>query len=1291
MSGSTGSPVEVAVHLLADTLGTPDSPERAEPLSRLIAHLKKEPHVLVARPDIVTEIVPLLESADDGVVVLMIEFVEDVGYRIEGMGDVKWDTISSSALVIAPLLSSPSTIIQKRALLWLATIYPAAYWRACSDPPAFSSTWPVFTRMKDTTRALLDSENDGVRVAGIKVLQVLAVVHSSGSSSAPDDLSLDTVPAGHPYLVPTQLKQEGLAAFNALMEVGSSHEFTLTSTTAAIHGLLLLSRARPTFLPHLATLLLSLSRTPVPNTWPTAQQRGYAKMCKNGLVGCIRMVASSDASNTAEPPWANDVLGQLVAMGIKPWELPPRFVPRAKEMERARHASMNAKRARSAANVANGSGGELEQGAQGVKRPRLDATSAAQQPQLPLPLAPPSLPVQAPPLSSLPFALPSRPVHPSLPALSIPVLAAALSAQFGIFPNPPPALPVTLGGIDWSRVGVDRLVEVVVKGLREATDLQMSAARQALNSRPNFTTPIQAIVPTPTPLPTATISARDPRRRDPRLAARETRESTPSMDQASTIDALKQIAGSVASFGAAPATQQQQYFVPQSLPTIGANASGASSAASQERDLAAVVPDISLSVPTSLPLPLDLPSSIPSAPLSSYLVLPPAPTPQESRQIRLDALKRLLDAEESMVGKRFATARGMWQVVVGRVVSGGLKVAKDAKLKEEDGMDVDLDEDELKLRKAMENMLVDHVCKDWRARNELVILYLHQIYRLRPQQYLALFHSLMIRLPTIIPTADQAKFLTKFLVDAPEVDKKALDILQKFVEETRVGFGGKATGKVNASAVGVAVVVSAMRDLVVLRPAVREWCIEGLLEFCSSPESATRKSAIIAIRRWYPENAFVSPIAEKFALEQLESVATLSTTEHTDTMETDGSEVKKENADGSSAGVTRDDEGMRIDILRRVELAFALSSRRHELLRNIFALFCRIISVYQRIILTEIEPLIRSVGMGSTVLLDLIKTPPKGAEKLVVKVVEVLVDRNAKPSKELVDAVRSSRTDDDLSPQLLLPIIAYLPKVDVFRYLPKIVNILEGDTPNREIVKAAFIRLVIAGGVDADGSQTAPAALTTRGSDKGVLTAAELLVHLHNMEEPANGGVVIKRIVEATQVCLDTTNVFTQEVLAVVLQQLVDQTKIPTVFMRTLMQAVTKYKGLVGFAMGLLTRLIGKRVWTDKTLWEGFVRCCRITQPQSFQVLLQLPKPQLQDILTRTTDMRPKLVQYINSLPPAQRNTVRIANLLPVLMDIPSHAGLNGRIQVTQTGQILTMASPPQGGVSGPATLQTQA
>ena len=81
---------------------------------------------------------------------------------------------------------------------------------------------------------------------------------------------------------------------------------------------------------------------------------------------------------------------------------------------------------------------------------------------------------------------------------------------------------------------------------------------------------------------------------------------------------------------------------------------------------------------------------------------------------------------------------------------------------------------------------------------------------------------------------------------------------------------------------------------------------------------------------------------------------------------------------------------------------------------------------------------------------------------------------------------------------------------------------------------------------------------------------------------------------EATNICFDAKEIYTPEILATVLQQLVDQSKLPTLLLRSIIQSVTTYRDLSGFVNSILMRLIMKKIWTYPKLWDGFIRCCTV-------------------------------------------------------------------------------------------------
>ena len=71
---------------------------------------------------------------------------------------------------------------------------------------------------------------------------------------------------------------------------------------------------------------------------------------------------------------------------------------------------------------------------------------------------------------------------------------------------------------------------------------------------------------------------------------------------------------------------------------------------------------------------------------------------------------------------------------------------------------------------------------------------------------------------------------------------------------------------------------------------------------------------------------------------------------------------------------------------------------------------------------------------------------------------------------------------------------------------------------------------------------------------------------------------LISRFLLATTLCFNERAIYTHDVLAVVIQQLVDINPIPVLFMRTVLQALTLYPRMVSFVMNTLQRLITKQV-----------------------------------------------------------------------------------------------------------------
>ncbi|RXN22682.1 symplekin isoform X1 [Labeo rohita] len=257
------------------------------------------------------------------------------------------------------------------------------------------------------------------------------------------------------------------------------------------------------------------------------------------------------------------------------------------------------------------------------------------------------------------------------------------------------------------------------------------------------------------------------------------------------------------------------------------------------------------------------------------------------------------------------------------------------------------------------------------------------------------------------------------------------------------------------------------------------------------------------------------------------------------------------------------------------------------------------------------------MGMSSPDLLLLVENCPKGAETLVTRL---------PPSPELVERVRDLYHKRVPDVRFLIPVINGLEKNEVIQALPKLIKL------NPIVVKEVFNRLL--GTQHSEGS-----------SSMSPLTPGELLIALHNID---SSKCDMKSIIKATNLCFGEKNVYTSEVLAVVMQQLMEQTPLPILLMRTVIQSLTMYPRLAGFVMNILARLILKQVWKYPKVWEGFVKCCQRTKPQSYNVLLQLPPPQLASVFERCPEMREPLLQHVHSFTPHQQAHIP-ASIMAVL------------------------------------------
>ncbi|KAK6779727.1 hypothetical protein RDI58_021911 [Solanum bulbocastanum] len=221
---------------------------------------------------------------------------------------------------------------------------------------------------------------------------------------------------------------------------------------------------------------------------------------------------------------------------------------------------------------------------------------------------------------------------------------------------------------------------------------------------------------------------------------------------------------------------------------------------------------------------------------------------------------------------------------------------------------------------------------------------------------------------------------------------------------------------------------------------------------------------------------------------------------------------------------------------RRISLYFALCTKKHSLFRQIFVVYSGASEAVQQAIHQQIHMLVRTIGSSSE-LLEIISDPHSGSEKLLIQVLQTLTE-GIVPSLQLITTIRKLYETKVKDVELLIMILPFLSKDEVLLLFPHVVN------APLDKFQGALLRIL-------QGS-------THSGP---VLTPTEALIAIHRID-PEREVIPLKKVTDACNACFEQREIFTQQVLAKVLNQLVEQTPLPLLFMRTVLQAIGAFPSL---------------------------------------------------------------------------------------------------------------------------------
>lgn len=498
----------------------------------------------------------------------------------------------------------------------------------------------------------------------------------------------------------------------------------------------------------------------------------------------------------------------------------------------------------------------------------------------------------------------------------------------------------------------------------------------------------------------------------------------------------------------------------------------------------------------------------------------------------------------------------------------------------------------------MKGDVLEFILEDIRTRSDLAFSLLYQEYTTylsqMPTGLLDSYeHCLYTLLSGLQEKPEQRDGLfTKLVLEAPIITESALEVIRRYCEdESRVYLG-----------------MTTLKELIFNRPSRQFQYLHVLLDLSSHEKEKVRTTALGFLKRMY-EKEHLRDYIEKFALNYMQLLV-------------------HPNPPSLLFGADKDTEvaapWTEETVRQCLFLYLSLLPLNHRLVHELAAVYTEAIADIKRSVLRAIEQPIRGMGMNSPDLLLLVENCPKGAETLVTRCLHILTDK-VPPSPELVERVRDLYHKRVPDVRFLIPVINGLEKSEVIQALPKLIKL------NPIVVKEVFNRLL--GTQHSEGT-----------SSVSPLTPGDLLIALHNIDSTKCD---MKSIIKATNLCFGEKNVYTSEVLAVVMQQLMEQSPLPMLLMRTVIQSLTMYPRLGGFVMNILSRLIVKQVWKYPKVWEGFVKCCQRTRPQSYSVLLQLPPTQLSSVFERCPEMREPLLQHVLSFTPHQQ-----AHIPPSIMAV---------------------------------------
>ncbi|ONM61139.1 HEAT repeat-containing protein [Zea mays] len=330
-------------------------------------------------------------------------------------------------------------------------------------------------------------------------------------------------------------------------------------------------------------------------------------------------------------------------------------------------------------------------------------------------------------------------------------------------------------------------------------------------------------------------------------------------------------------------------------------------------------------------------------------------------------------------------------------------------------------------------ILQKHILSDY-ANNEgheLTICILNRLYHEAEQDHdflssrtaTSVYESFLLNiaenLRDMFPASD--KSLGKLLCEIPYLPEGVLKLLESLCSPG----SNERQDKDIQSGDRVTQGLSAVWNLIMLRPSNRDRCLEIALQSSTHHLEEVRMKAIrLVANKLFPMTS-ISKKIEDFANEKLNSVLEMTPSGDCVTTEMATPEAHKDiGLENLTASVT----GMQT----LMSLYFALCTKKHSLLRHVFAIYGNLPQAAKQAVHQQVPILIRTIGSSSD-LLGIISDPPADCRDLLMQVLQTLTDA-AVPSKDLISSIKIlySKTKDV---EFLFAILVHLPKDEPVKLL----------------------------------------------------------------------------------------------------------------------------------------------------------------------------------------------------------------------------------------------------------------